>query len=338
MADNEIATRAPESDAQEKPAEQSAGQTEGAEQSIFPGDTPAQSGPTMGEHCTTDRPTPSGEVPTGELTKLGGVECYITKPSDYPHAPSKLLLLLTGGTGVKSTNNQLQADKYASEGYLVVMPDQFDGEPATSTVSMEEVTEKTSWLDTIKLRAAEGIKAFTIDMWLARHTPEKVLPILHKVVEGAKEEFADAVANGGGVYGVGYCFGAKYILMLAGDLPDTVAWGQAASGDEEQGTVTKAPVLKAGSVAHGTMVSKEDLEAVRAPVYIAAVKDDPLFSEDEVLTPGRRAMENNKVEHEVKVYEGVPHGFAVYGDYEDSKIKHEQSQAFGEMLSWIQGH
>lgn len=48
MADNEIATRAPESDAQEKPTEQTSGQTEGAEQSVFPDDTPAQSGPTMG--------------------------------------------------------------------------------------------------------------------------------------------------------------------------------------------------------------------------------------------------------------------------------------------------
>lgn len=50
---------------------------------------------------------------------------YVAKPADYPHAPSKLLLLLTGGTGIKSTNNQLQADKFASEGFLVVMPDQY---------------------------------------------------------------------------------------------------------------------------------------------------------------------------------------------------------------------
>ena len=51
-------------------------------------------------------------------------QVYIAKPADYPHSPSKLLLLLTPGTGLKSTNNQLQADKYASEGFLVVMPDQ----------------------------------------------------------------------------------------------------------------------------------------------------------------------------------------------------------------------
>ncbi|KAJ4303357.1 hypothetical protein N0V90_002250 [Kalmusia sp. IMI 367209] len=309
MADSEVATRAPESDAQEAPAVPASA---GPGQSIIPGDTRAQEGPTM--------------------------DAYVAKPSDYPHSPSKLLLLLTGGTGIKSTNNQLQADKYAAEGYLVVMPDQFDNDPAPNSVNMQELSQDASWLETIKMKSAEGIKSFMIDMWLARHTPEKVLPLLHKVVEGAKEEFADAVANGGGIYGVGYCFGAKYILILAGEHPDTVAWGQEAPKDEEQGAVKRAPVIKAGAVAHGTMVTKEDLEAIKAPVYIAAVKDDPLFPEEEVLTPGRRALEKNQVEHEIQIFPGVPHGFAVLGDYEDPKIKRSQAQAFGQMLGWIQAH
>ena len=41
MADNEVATRAPESDAQQTSAPQ-------AEQSVFPGDSQAQTGPSMG--------------------------------------------------------------------------------------------------------------------------------------------------------------------------------------------------------------------------------------------------------------------------------------------------
>lgn len=287
------------------------------------------------EHCTTDRPAPTGQKATGDLSKISDVDCYITKPTDYPHSPSKLLLLLTGGTGIHSINNQLQADKYASEGYLVVMPDQFANDPAPNSVAMSEVTEETSWIETAKMKLAEGTKSFLIDMWLARHTPEKVLPLLHKVVEGAKEEFADAVANGGGIYGVGYCFGAKYILILAGDNGDGVT---TEPKDEEQGSVKKQPVLKAGAVAHGTMVTKEDLEGVKAPVYIAAVENDPLFSEEEVLTPGRIALENNKVEHEVQMFSGVPHGFAVLGDYDDPKIKQSQTQAFGQMLGWIQSH
>lgn len=50
MTEVEIATKAPESDAQEAQAQQ-------PQEPIIPGDTPAQTGPTMGEHCVTDRPT-----------------------------------------------------------------------------------------------------------------------------------------------------------------------------------------------------------------------------------------------------------------------------------------
>lgn len=87
-------------------------------------------------------------------------------------------------------------------------------------------------------------------MWLARQTPEKVLPVLKKVIDGAKEEFADAVANGGGVYAVGYCFGGKYVLLLGSELQDTVAEGQVTK-DEEHGVVKPEPLIKAGALAHG---------------------------------------------------------------------------------------
>lgn len=88
-------------------------------------------------------------------------------------------------------------------------------------------------------------------MWLARQTPEKVLPALRKVIAGAKEEFADAVANGGGVYAVGYCFGGKYVLLLGSELPD---FGhRRAVQDEERGATLSAPLIKAGAVAHGKL-------------------------------------------------------------------------------------
>lgn len=36
---------------------------------------------------------------------------------------ARLVLLLTGGTGVTAKTNQIQADHFAQEGYFVVMPD-----------------------------------------------------------------------------------------------------------------------------------------------------------------------------------------------------------------------
>jgi len=217
------------------------------------------------------------------------------------------------------------------------MPDQFDGDPAPNSVPEPTSPAEPSFIERFKLGIVDSAKSFMIDMWLARHTPEKVLPLLHKVITAAKDEFADAIANGGGIYAVGYCFGAKYVLLLAGEHPDSLLWGQETPSAEEEGMIKKGPFIKTGAVAHGTQVTPGDISAVRVPISIICVEDDPLFP-DEIRKAGEDALVKSGVEHEVKIYPGVPHGFAVLGDYEDPKIKEAQQQAFGEMLGWLQAH
>jgi dienelactone hydrolase len=238
---------------------------------------------------------------------------YLAKPDTYPSNPSRLLLLLTGGTGLKSTNNQIQADKFAEEGFVVVMPDLFDGDPApNSSTTIPEADSQPSFLDTFKLKAAETAKSFLIDMWLARHTEEKVMPILEKVIDAAKGEFADAVGNGGGIYAVGYCFGARYVLLLASQRVQTQqgGWtGVQKPTDEEAGQEanTRGPYIKAGSLAHATLVSPDDFTGLKVPVSLVCVESDPLFP-DEVRMQGEDVMSKIGLEHEVQVYPGVPHG------------------------------
>ncbi|KAJ8122690.1 hypothetical protein ONZ43_g1174 [Nemania bipapillata] len=279
MADHEIATKAPESDA----------------------------------YASAQSPDEAGPV-------------YITKPDSYPSNPSKLLLLLTGGTGLNSTNNQIQADKFASEGYICVMPDLFEGDPAPNTAAIpESETVVTSFLDVFKLKAAETAKSFLIDMWLARHTEEKVLPILDKVIQACKGEFADAVGYGGGIYAVGYCFGGRYVLLLASErAPIQTGWtGAQKQPDEEagegQGPVKNGPAIKAGALAHATLVSPGGLHWPK-------------------ISPGEDTMSKGNLEHEVQVYPGVPHGFAVVGDYADTNIKEAQITAYEQMLKWLNEH
>ncbi|KAI4272592.1 MAG: hypothetical protein LQ337_005205 [Flavoplaca oasis] len=307
MAEDEIATKAPETDAQG---------------SLVSGDTPAQEGASMGEHCVTDRPSPATGAPTGvgpnqEISKIADIDVYITKPSDYPHLPSKLLLFLSSGTGIHSKNNQLQADKFASQGFVVVMPDQFAGDSLQKNATELNTTPDSnpSMIEKVKMGLADTAKSFMIDMWLARQSQEKVIPLLHKVIEGAKDEFADAVANGDGLYAVGYCFGARYVLLLGSELPDTVAKGQAIK-DEEQGVVKVAPQIKAGAIAH---------------------ENDQLFPDD-VRAEGQKYLVDSGMEHEIQVFPGVPHGFAVVGEYDDPKIMEAQKAAFEQMLSWLQSH
>lgn len=233
------------------------------------------------------------------------MQVYISKPSDYPHLPSKLLLLLTGGTGILSKNNQIQADKFATEGFVVVMPDLFNNDPAPNSSSTIEETNP-SIIEQIKIRAAETAKSFMIDMWLARHTPEKVLPIIYQVINGAKEEFADAIASGGGIYGIGYCFGAKHIIQLAGEKPDTVTWGQKVT-DEESRVVSDGPHIKVGAIAHGTLITKEDFEGTKSPLMLICVENDQLFPDD-VREAAEEFLKKNNVEHKLEIYPGVPHG------------------------------
>jgi len=123
----------------------------------------------------------------------------------------------------------------------------------------------------------------------------------------AKDEFADAIANGGGIYSVGYCFGGRMTLLLAGEKPDTVAWGQQVK-DEEAGVVKKGPYIKAGAIAHATLVGKEDFEGTKSPLAFICVENDQLFDE-EFREYGEKYLKENNVENEFKTYSGVPHGF-----------------------------
>lgn len=309
----ELATKAPESDLYDEPldADKETLPTTATASVPVPSST-AQ--PTLSEHCTTDRPLPTTlpDAPSGQLTTYkDNIKTYISKPSDYPTTPARLLLLLTNGTGVDSLNNQHQADMFARKNYVVVMPDLFSGDPAPNTKPTEHTKAdeaSASWLETVKLKAAETAKAFTLDMWLARHTPEKVLPIIHRVLEQAREEFADAVSHGGGVYGVGYCFGGKYVLTLASERGNKAMPGhQADERAAEEGMVRRGLEIKAGVCAHGTLVGREDMRGITAPVSLICVENDPLFP-GEVLEDGEKWLKENGVEHEIDVYGDVPHG------------------------------
>jgi dienelactone hydrolase len=269
------------------------------------------------------------------MTQIGGVDVYVSRPTDYPHTPSKLLLLLTGATGLHSENNQIQADEFAKAGFLVVMPDLFNNDPLPGSATYSEEKDP-SFIEQVKMSIATTTKSFMIDMWLARQTPEKVLPILHKVIDAAKDEFADAVANGGGIYAVGYCFGGRMTLLLAGEKPDTIVWGQQVK-DEEAGVVKKGPYIKAGAIAHATLVCKEDFEGTKSPLGFICVENDQLFAED-VREHGEKYLKENNIECEFKTYRGVPHGFGVMGEYEDANIKTAQKEAFAQMLAWLEAH
>ena len=69
------------------------------------------------------------------------------------------------------------------------------------------------------------------------------MPLLRKIITGAREEFADAIASGGGIYAVGYCFGAKYVLLLGAQPAEapTTETKEAPATEPVQGMVAETP-------------------------------------------------------------------------------------------------
>jgi dienelactone hydrolase len=187
------------------------------------------------------------------------------------------------------------------------MPDMFPNDPAPGSAGTHLIPESdnsSSLLEQVKLKAVEVTKSFFVDMWLARITPDKVMPILHKVIEAAQEEYAEVVKNGEGIYAVGYCVGGRFVLLLGREEEPAKEEG---ADDEESVRVKKGPYIRAGAVAHAASVSPDDFHGIAVPMSLVCVEDDPLFP-DEVRTGGEDVMSKANLEHEVQVYPGVPHG------------------------------
>jgi dienelactone hydrolase len=126
-------------------------------------------------------------TPTGKLSQLGDFEIYtVGEPSEHG------IIVITDVLGHKFNNAQLIADQYAANGYYVVMPDLFDGNP-------------------IGLNRPEG---FDIMKWLGgeyhpkkrAHDPPHVDPIIDSCIIHMRDQGVKKLGA------VGYCFGAKYVV------------------------------------------------------------------------------------------------------------------------------
>lgn len=130
---------------------------------------------------------------TNALTSLLSyiVETYFAYPESKQ--TENAVLILTDVIGHKFKNAQLIADQFAANGYYVVMPDLFEGDP-------------------IPLNRPEGFDLMT---WMTKggpsggHTKEQVDPIVEAVIKDMKTN--QGVKKIGAV---GYCFGAKYVARF----------------------------------------------------------------------------------------------------------------------------
>ncbi|KAL4889128.1 Alpha/Beta hydrolase protein [Aspergillus ambiguus] len=221
----------------------------------------------------------------GSYKTIGDVETYISYPPNK--STERAILLLTDVIGHRFINAQLIADQFAANGFFVVVPDLFHGDP-------------------VQLNRPDG---FDLMSWLQGppgHLPNRVDPVVQAVLDEMRNKMGCQRIGG-----VGYCFGAKYVVRFL-----------------------RPGLCDAGYVAHPSFVEADELRKIQGPLSIAAAETDSIFP-----APKRHQSEEILSEvgypYQINLFSGVEHGFAVRADISKTPLRFAKEAAFVQAVSWL---
>ncbi|KAL3471084.1 alpha/beta-hydrolase [Aspergillus californicus] len=232
--------------------------------------------------------------PQGRVVPLGETEAYIVEPKSPKDVA---LVVLTDILGHKFVNAQLIADQFAANGYTVLVPDLFHGDPVPLNADMTTFSLP-DWM-----QGKLGSKNIP-------HVPDTVDPIVAASLQYLKEKY-----NPKKIAAIGYCFGAKYVVRGLGVAANTFTFD-------------------AGYIAHPAMVTTEELAAIKGPLAIAAAEVDEIFPTN-LRHDSEAILLQTGFPYQLNVYSGVTHGFAVRCDLSDKRQKYAKESAFLLALQWF---
>ncbi|KAF7316065.1 Dienelactone hydrolase endo-1,3,1,4-beta-D-glucanase [Mycena indigotica] len=236
-------------------------------------------------------------TPEGHLEQFADVECYVSVPGEE-YAPNQVVLFLTDvfGSDLELQNNKLLVDDFARNGFYTVMPDMFEGDPVPADA-----------LDTVTHRLNPS---FDRERWFAAHSPEKVLPIVERVVKALQARGITKIAA------TGYCFGARPTFDLA-----------------MRNYISASAITHPGRIAYPADLEKYASTST-APLLINSCEVDPAFP-DEACKMADEIFLRFVSGYRREWFAGCRHGFAVRGDINDAKVKEGKEGAFRACVEWF---
>ncbi|KIJ09628.1 hypothetical protein PAXINDRAFT_172426 [Paxillus involutus ATCC 200175] len=215
-------------------------------------------------------------TPVGRVEDLGGLSTYISEPPAAVVAGThkKVILFLADIYGPLFINNQLLQDYFASSGFVVLGPDYFFGD---AVPNHPPGRDRNAWLQSVQAPANEAFPK-----WL-----DAV-----KAIYGTENTKYCAV---------GYCFGAPFVMNLAGD---------------------------------GFIVAESHFEKLDRPLLLSCSEEDFTFP----LEARRRAediMVAKKSTYHFQVFSGVKHGFAVRGNPDIPQERWSKEESARGIKEWF---
>jgi len=208
----------------------------------------------------------------GKLEQFAGVLTFIARPDTKPIGALIISTDIFGPQLKQAQENAVSIAKGA--GILVVVPDQFDGDALQ----------------------AEGFDRSKFGEWLAKHPQISKLPKLEAVINELKEK--EGIKKIGII---GYCYGAKSAVVLAG-----------------------TDKINAYAIAHPSRLElPKDMDEVKHNGLFLCAQVDNSFT-DEQRTQSEDILKKRKdIKSIFKVYPGTEHGFAVRPKEHETKQRIE---------------
>ncbi|KAF7972742.1 hypothetical protein HWV62_17098 [Athelia sp. TMB] len=129
-------------------------------------------------------------TPGGRTVEIAGVKTYVVEPKHPISGPKKVIFWFADVYGPLYLNNQLVQDYFGTQGFTVLGPDYFFGDPVQNHDD-EEGFDRQAWIAKSRRQADACVPG-----WL----------------EATREKYGTAEIK---YAAVGYCFGAPYTLDLA---------------------------------------------------------------------------------------------------------------------------
>lgn len=229
------------------------------------------------DQLTLQEGTPTGTIQT--------VSEYRTYVAGELTVGGKYLVIFTDIFGLDLVNTQLVADQFHKHtGLTVVMPDILNNDPFVPGQS-GEVME-----------------------WFSKgHPVELNVKLTTGFLDNFSKEYKPAFKAG-----IGYCFGAKYIVQHA----------------------TKGGFFDVIAIAHPSFVSEEEFSNVAVPVIISAAQTDTIFT-PELRLKSEEILNKNGIQYQIDLYSGTEHGFTVRGDRSNPDVKYAAEKALCDEITWF---
>ncbi|KAI9164136.1 Hydrolase tropI [Paramyrothecium foliicola] len=252
--------------------------------------------------------TYSGD-PKGKMTRVADSwDAYIASPSASQARDGAGILFLTDALGL-TNNSKLLADAFAGEGLFTMVVDLFNGDPIPADTKIEE---------------------FDIMKWLTEgsdgknpHTADAVDPIITAAINSLIQDYKIEKLGA-----VGYCFGGKVLRTPTSKTVSLTDLGrQYVVRHYKSG-------IKAGYVAHPSLIEEGELSSITGPLSIAAAEVDDIFTAEH-RHKSEEILARVGQPYQVNLFGGVAHGFAVRGDMSNRIERFSKEQAFNQAISWF---